>query len=320
MPRIVSAAILACVVGGCASTPVAPPTPAILIADTIAPVGLSGKVAAPDPWHHPGTPLRVAPPPTPPEPGTAETRIENANAAARIEPSRPDYDRAAQIYVFEPHALYQVYAAPGRVTDIALQPGETLSPQGAIAAGDTARWIIGESLSGSGETARIHVLVKPIRPDLSTNLVIHTDRRTYLIELQARPDVYMASIAWRYPQDEELAVQRARTQDLQRRREPSVDATALNFNYRIEGDTVPWRPLHVFDDGRRVFIAFRSGLDQTTLPPLLVGGGGVDAALVNYRVEAGRMVVDRLFDRAELRLVEGRRDRVVRILRGRARP
>ena len=50
-------------------------------------------------------------------------------------------------------ALYQVYAAVGQITTIALEPGESLTGAGPIAAGDTARWIIGDTESGSGATA-----------------------------------------------------------------------------------------------------------------------------------------------------------------------
>ncbi|MFN7106852.1 MAG: P-type conjugative transfer protein TrbG [Brevundimonas sp.] len=245
-----------------------------------------------------------------------ETRIEAANAAARIQPNTLDYDQAAQLYAFAPHALYQVYASPGRVTDIVLQPGERLSDQGAIAAGDTARWIIGEAVSGSGQEARTHVLIKPTRPDLATNLILHTDRRTYLMELHARPDVYMASIAWRYPQDEALAAQRTQAERAARENEPKLDLDALNFDYRIAGDAVAWRPERVFDDGRRVIIVFSPEVGQNPLPPLFVrSADGADAALVNYRIDGRRIIVDRLFDRAELRLVEGGRDRVVTLVR-----
>lgn len=82
-------------------------------------------------------------------------------------------------------SLYQVYTAPGQVTDIALEAGEQLVGTGPVAAGDTVRWIIGDTESGSGPTRRIHILVKPTRADLQTNLVINTDRRTYHLELRA---------------------------------------------------------------------------------------------------------------------------------------
>ena len=68
--------------------------------------------------------------------------MASANTAARIQPSRDGYLNAVQVYPYTEGALYQVYASPGEITDIALQPGETLAGSGPIAAGDTVRWII----------------------------------------------------------------------------------------------------------------------------------------------------------------------------------
>ena len=57
--------------------------------------------------------------------GTPTARVENANAAARVQPRREGYYNAIQIYPWSDGALYQVYAAPGQITDIALEPGES---------------------------------------------------------------------------------------------------------------------------------------------------------------------------------------------------
>ncbi|WP_039906680.1 TrbG/VirB9 family P-type conjugative transfer protein, partial [Acetobacter tropicalis] len=98
---------------------------------------------------------------------------------------------AVQVYPYSPGALYQVYTSPGEITDIMLQQGEKLVGTGPVAAGDTVRWIIGDTESGAGATKRIHILVKPTRPDLTTNLIVNTDRRTYLAELRSTPATYM---------------------------------------------------------------------------------------------------------------------------------
>jgi len=98
--------------------------------------------------------------------------------AARIQPEPTGFVNAIQQYPYTEGALYQVYAKPGQVTDIALQEGEQLVGTGPVAAGDTVRWMIGDTVSGVGPTARVHILVKPVRPDITTNLIINTDRRT----------------------------------------------------------------------------------------------------------------------------------------------
>jgi type IV secretory pathway VirB9-like protein len=105
-------------------------------------------------------------------------RVDQANGEARVQSTRAGYINAIQVYSYSDGALYQVYAAPGEITDIALEPDEQLVGSGPVAAGDTVRWIIGDTQSGAGPATRIHILLKPTRPDLVTNLIIDTDRRT----------------------------------------------------------------------------------------------------------------------------------------------
>ena len=141
-----------------------------------------------------------------PEPKNPTDRVDKANEAARVQPTRNGYINAVQVYPYATGALYQVYTAPGQVTDIALQEGEQLVGSGPVAAGDTVRWIIGDTESGTGPTKRVHIEVKPTRPDLVTNLVINTDRRTYHLELRSTEKAYMASVSWQYPQDQLIAL------------------------------------------------------------------------------------------------------------------
>ena len=116
--------------------------------------------------------------PSTPEPADEAKRVSRANEEARVAPTREGYVNAIQVWPYSDGALYQVYAAVGRVTMISLQPGEELVT---VAAGDTVRWIVGDTSSGSGDELRVNVLVKPIRSGLKTNLVITTSRRTYLL-------------------------------------------------------------------------------------------------------------------------------------------
>lgn len=243
-------------------------------------------------------------------------RVNQANAAARIQPVRAGFINAVQVYPYSTGALYQVYASPGDITDIALQPGEQLVGSGPVAAGDTVRWIIGDTESGKGATKRIHILVKPTRPDLTTNLIVNTDRRTYLAELRATPATYMASVSWEYPEDDLIALHRQDAQaDDQAPVDAGLDLNTLNFRYSIEGDTPPWKPLRAFDDGRKVYIAFPSGIAQGEMPPLFVLGPDGAAELVNYRIRQNWMIVDRLFAAAELRLGGKQSEQRVRIVR-----
>lgn len=219
----------------------------------------------------------------------AETPIETlaaANARARQHPSRAGFAEARHIYAYEPGALYELYASPNFVSTVLLEPGETVTD---IAAGDTARWLVTQASAESEADARTIVLVKPEAANLRTNIVLITNRRTYLIEAVSRPgDIYSAQIAWSYP----TASQAPAT------------VSVVNDNYRIRtirGLRPLWSPARVYDDGHRTFIAFDLNVAAGDLPPLFVVTGEGEE-LVNYRVEGSTYVVDRLFDAAELRL------------------
>jgi type IV secretion system protein VirB9 len=243
--------------------------------------------------------------------GPPVSRVEAANRAAIREPSREGYVNAVQVYAWTQGALYRLYTAPERVSEISLQPGETLI---SVAAGDTARWVIGDTTSGTGAARRMHILVKPSAVGLRTNLVITTDRRVYHVQLESTARTAMASISWTYPQDELLALRPGEAAALDRPVAAGVAVEALNFGYSIEGDDPPWRPLRAFDDGSQVFIEFPASLAQGEAPPLFVRGEGGRTELVNYRLRGRYYVVDRLFQAAELRLGE-RRQQIVRIVR-----
>ncbi|MEM0985576.1 MAG: P-type conjugative transfer protein TrbG [Pseudomonadota bacterium] len=241
----------------------------------------------------------------------AET-IAQGRQGALIEPSVDGYVNAIQVYPYTKGALYRLYASPGQVTDIALQPGEELV---SVSAGDTVRWVVGDTISGSGPTARSHVLVKPITPGIRTNLMIATDRRTYHLELESVDGGYMAALSWRYPADElaELSARNGRAISREVRTiGEGLTLEGLDFDYRLTGDNPDWKPVRVFDDGRQVFIQMPESIATTDMPPLFVLGEDGDAELVNYRVRSNYYVVDRLFRAAELRMGE-RGQTVVRI-------
>ena len=249
---------------------------------------------------------------TSPEPVDEKRRVTHANREARMPPTREGYINAIQVWPYSEGALYQVYATPGRVTVIGLQEGEELVT---VAAGDTVRWIVGDTSSGAGDALRVSVLVKPIRSNLKTNLVITTSRRTYLIELTSTEEAWMASVSWNYPKDRMLALQRqARAAQVSAPVDTGLSLERIRFRYAISGSNPPWQPLRAFDDGEKVYIQFPAGIAQGELPPMFVIGAQGDGQLVNYRFRSPYYIVDRLFGAAELRLGADKGD-VVRIER-----
>ena len=237
-----------------------------------------------------------------PQSSDPSERIAKANEAARIEPARDGYVNAIQVYPFSQGALYRLYTAPEQVSDIALQKGEKLL---SVSAGDTVRWVVGDTKSGTGINEQIHILVKPTEADLKTNLIITTDKRTYHLELESFENTYMASLSWRYPNDELISISRQNESAKQFQAQTidkNISLERIRFRYAITGDNPAWRPVRAFDDGHKVFIEFPRGISQGEAPPLFVVGPQGDNELVNYRMKGNYYIVDKLFAAAELRL------------------
>jgi type IV secretion system protein VirB9 len=242
--------------------------------------------------------------------------VADANHKASQAPASTDTFNAIVQYSYEAGSLYQVFAAPMRITDIALEPGEKILGQ--PASGDVVRWLLALGKSMDHGVEQWHVYLKPTRPELETNLAINTDRRSYMLELHSYADTYMAAVVWRYPEDE-LARWQTQASELaaeQKSTAPVVGIDALHFNYSIQviQGHPAWTPLQAFDDGRRTFVRFPPAMLVREAPALFVLRDK-ETQLVNYRVKGDTYVIDRLVDSAELRV--GQQDQeIVRVVRG----
>ena len=263
-------------------------------------------------------------PPADRAPSSGRRAIVAANSEARA-PSRSDaFVGGVQVFAWSPGRVFEVWTAPLRVTTLTLGEGETLVSK---AAGDTLRWQIGETTSGSGADQRTHVLLKPLERGLETNLVLTTTRRVYFLELRSgSADGFNAAVAWdvtplnaadTLSHEDTVGESPGATQEASRIADPVVTPQGvLDARYRIEpqGRRPRWTPTAVFNDGARTFVAFADDLQVDEAPALFVIAPDGEAQLVNYRQSGGLFVVDRVFDRAELRLGD-RRPQIVRLQR-----
>jgi type IV secretion system protein VirB9 len=245
-----------------------------------------------------------------------ERIVRSANAQARSYPSADAYINSTLYYDYEAGRLYEVQTSPHFLTTIMLRPGEKLL---AKAAGDTVRWVLGETAEGSGPNQQVVVLLKPIRGGLKTNIVLTTDQRTYLLEASSREGgAYTSAVSWNHPQEQMAALAAAQAAQAQTAvATPALAVDQLHFGYKVapvHGKPPRWQPLRVFDDGTKTYIQFPINMAATEAPPLFLVGPGDKAELVNYRYLNGYYVVDRLIDVAELRIGE-KPQTIVRITR-----
>jgi type IV secretion system protein VirB9 len=212
----------------------------------------------------------------------------------------------------------RIVCRPMYVTDIILQPGETVT---GVHPGDPVRWSFVPSCSGAGSAEQTHVLIKPLAADISTNLIINTDRRTYQLDLMSSAHDFMPSVSFAYP-DDSLKEWGSFLADKKKERENnitlasgySIDPADLHLDYEIRGkDSLRWKPLRVWDDGVKTYIQFKSGSTKRSVEaPILVIYEHKKEVLVNYRAAVDMYIVDRVFDKAALIVGTGSaQDRVV---------
>lgn len=219
-----------------------------------------------------------------------------------------------------------LYCKPLRVCDLQLQPGESVLD---VALGDTEFWHAQKMESGPAGARAPHVIFKPVEEKISTNAIITTDRRTYHVGLISVDDPdgrrsYFRHAGFYYPNDTVTAwmseKQRAEQARLaaeaaaQQALEPGVPPE-LYYGYDISGDTVPWRPEKVFDDGARVYIKMPTAMHVTEAPGLWVVDEHGQQNLVNYRIRDGHYIVDKLFSKARMAVGVGRQADEVYITR-----
>ena len=214
-------------------------------------------------------------------------------------------DAGATVFVFG--------CAPLFVCDLALEPGEGVND---LNVGDSVRWKITPASEGAGESLITHVIIKPTDVGLITNLVLTTNRRTYTIKLVSREKDWMPKVSFDYPDATEALwkAYRGRTERTSEIAE-AVRATAPRFideRYRIEGDTPPWRPVRVYNDGVKTIIQFPAGVAFGDLPTLVALAddpsflhldslfSGPTKTLVNYRFVKDRFEADKVLNRAVL--------------------
>ena len=212
----------------------------------------------------------------------------------------------------------KVVCRPMYVTDIILQPGEVVT---GVHPGDPVRWTFTPSKSGAGDAEQIHVLVKPLMADISTNLIINTDRRTYQIDFMSSAKNFIPSVSFSYPEDS-IKEWDAFITSKKKERETnsvitsgySVNPEDLHMDYSVKrGDSLRWKPLRVWDDGVKTYIQFKKGsMKKSVEAPVLVVFEHKKEIIVNYRTMEDMYVADRVFDKGALIIGTGsHQDRVV---------
>ena len=221
---------------------------------------------------------------------------------------RPEVLRLSDMLIY-PFGIYQpvLTCTVLRACIVELEPGEKLI---SMIAGDDQRWLIDPTATGQGGDTPL-VSVKPTSYDITTNLVLSTNRRVYHITLDSPPrgksrgglnplSHYTRHIKFYYPEAGVRAVGPGDTPNSYDMTAMGIGLGDLSYDYEWRREKgFPWEPLAVFDDGTRVFIKPPAMAENSDQPLLTVGKKG-EERVVNYTFRHGFFVVDGLFDYARL--------------------
>jgi type IV secretion system protein TrbG len=235
-------------------------------------------------------------------------------------PAEPETPRSskAKVYAFVEGESYRVDVAVGMPMDVILQPGEEIRD---LADGDRSPvdtqnqgplWEFKQSYSGqTGTTGRPHVLITVPKAGLSNGLTLTTTKRTYYLDLKSVTKTAARSVRWTYPDDPPKVAR------VPPRLWPDpAQPQRYHAGYEITASepTPVWTVRQVVDDGAKTYLIFPPTVTSVDAPLIrLVGSSGPE--LVNARQAGNVVILDRLFNRAELRLGASKQAEVVTIQR-----
>lgn len=206
-------------------------------------------------------------------------------------------------FAFSNMSMPVINCVPFQETIISLQPGEKFT---SITSGDPQNLSYQVAVSGSSTgTETQQVLVKPGKDQMSTNLVIATDKRIYniLIVVGASSKKVTRNVGFWYPDDMTASLNQRiekSNEDLNAEHMAQVDLKNANFDYKISGDSPSWKPTRIFDDGKHTWIQMPPGTDNKNLPTILIQSDSGQDMKYNVSYYSPYMIIDGIFGQAKL--------------------
>jgi len=219
-----------------------------------------------------------------------------------------------QFYDYNEYKQYPVVCKMLSLTVIQLENGEV--PIGVPYLSDTLRWELTGDVWRTVDGLSVQlVMIKPLEPGLTTNMILVTNQRIYQFVLTSTRDSYMPMVKFRYP----LAYNRFITAETLRQKEEKGDRKEdegyfLSYNYKIvsgwflTGWFKPqWQPIEAWDDGHKTYVRLPRGVLQKEYPVIFEKTNYI----VNYRVNENIIIIDKLITSVTLRL-DGKRVRIIK--------
>jgi type IV secretion system protein VirB9 len=204
-------------------------------------------------------------------------------------------------YPWDETFVYEIHTMPYRTTDIQLEPGEQVLEMPFLT--EEKVWEIGAGVSRKNGRDVQHFFVKPIYANLTTSMIIITDRRVYHLLLKSFKDIFMAMVQWEYPSSMPFTI---KTESMNKRvQELSNDSLAVNpeflsFDYTMSYSLFKkpvWIPKRVYDDGRKTYIELDEKMLHMESPVIF----NKRNERINYRVKKNLVIIDELVEKITIR-------------------
>ena len=217
-----------------------------------------------------------------------------AAALARAQSLRaaPQPDPRIRVAPYRADAVYRLRGYVGYQIDITFAPGERFLGLG-----------VGDSKGVTFAADANHLFLKPRAAHVATNLTVLTSRRTYLFDYEAEPrppdptgaDVIYA-LRFEYPQ---LPIHTASHEQQQVETDLAAahSTRPRNYDYWYCGEP-SLKPTAAWDDGVQTILVFGA---HTELPAVFASSADGSESLVNFDVQADRIVVQRVAPRLIVR-------------------
>jgi type IV secretion system protein VirB9 len=191
-------------------------------------------------------------------------------------------DPRIRVVAYAADEVYRLRGYVGFQIDLEFDAGETFVGLGA---GDL------ESLTFASE--RNHLFLKPRSGVVDTNITVLTSRHTYHFDYSAsesRPDVTLDDVVYvlrfAYPRQ---PIEPA-ADNVERRLAKAADTRWHNLHYDYRGSP-QLKPSSAWDDGVETRLRFAS---QGELPAIFVGNDDGTESLLNFSIDGGEVVVQRV--------------------------
>jgi type IV secretion system protein VirB9 len=206
-------------------------------------------------------------------------------------PAKGVVDGRVRSTAYNAEEVYRLYGYVGYAIELIFEEGETFAGD---AGGDLDGLTVGHYEN--------HLILKPKAPNVGSNLVIYTNRRSYRFDYSAtarRPgagtDPVMYAVRFTYPGLAKPAP--SDTQQVNRDLAAGAALRLKNLDYWYCGSQ-EIRPIAASDDGVRTRFTFGA---RAELPAVFLRNADGTESLVNTNVENGDVVIQRIAARFILR-------------------